>query len=226
MCICAPNTQYWNSTANECYSVDKYLALCDPVTSYSCDASALLFCLAAGEGAQCPFNATANSTSCDCANGTYWTGGSCATKKTINAACFWNCECNSDVGLQCLNMSCVCPNKYSWSTSTSPSSCVTQKTYTQSPCYNTSECDSTQGLTCYLSGSECNCPSNSSIHMCDCLTSQYYDYNLTSCQTLQLYNETCYGNYMCDSTLGLFCQMSINNATNCSCPEPIRLSKS
>ncbi len=62
--------------------------------------------------------------------------------------------------------------------------------------------------------------------MCDCLTSQYYDYNLTSCQTLQLYNETCYGKYMCDSTLGLFCQMSISNATNRSCPEPTHLSKS
>jgi hypothetical protein len=63
------------------YSVDKYLDLCDPATSYSCDASTLLFCLVAGKGAQCPFNATANSTSCDCANGTYWTGGPCVTKK-------------------------------------------------------------------------------------------------------------------------------------------------
>jgi hypothetical protein len=220
MCICAPNTQYWNATANECYSVDKYRALCDQNTSYSCDASAALFCLPAGQGAQCPFNVTANSVSCDCANGTYWNGGSCVTKKTFNSTCFWNCECDATAGLQCLNMSCVCPNKYFWSTP----SCGTQQNYTKT-CYSASECDLTQGLTCYLSGSPCNCPMNSSIDMCDCLTTQYYDYNVTSCQTLKLYNETCYGSFMCESALGLFCQTSISNATNCSCPEPIRLSK-
>ena len=66
---------------------------------------------------------------------------------------------------------------------------------------------------------------NSSINMCDCLTTQYYDYNLTSCQTRKLYNETCLDNYMCDSTLGLFCQLNVSNATDCSCPEPIRSSK-
>jgi hypothetical protein len=222
-CVCAPNTQYWNATASECYSVDKYLALCNPSTAYSCDTSASLFCLSAGQGAQCPFNVTANSTSCDCANGTYWNGGSCVTKKTINAACFWNCECNSVAGLQCLNMTCVCPKKYSWSTSLS--SCQPQMNYTNTVCTNTTQCDATQGLICYLSGSSCNCPSTSSLGMCDCLTTQYYDYNLTSCQISKLYNDTCYGNYMCDSTLGLFCQLSISNTTNCSCPEPIRLSK-
>jgi len=63
------------------YCVDKYLD--HPVTLYSCDASTLLFCLVAGEGDQCPFNATANSTSYDCANGIYWTGGSCVTKKKL-----------------------------------------------------------------------------------------------------------------------------------------------
>jgi hypothetical protein len=182
-----------------------------------------LFCLLAGQGAQCPFNATANSTSCDCANGTYWTGGSCVSKKTINAPCFWNCECNSDAGLQCLNMSCVCPTSNSWSTGSS--TCSTQKNYTQSPCFNTSECDAAQGLICYLSGLPCNCPVNSSIQMCDCPTNSYYDYDLASCQSLNLYNETCNASYMCDSALGLFCQTILSNATNCSCPEPIRLSK-
>jgi len=222
-CVCAPATQYWNVTASECYSVDKYLDLCNPLTSYSCSANASLFCLSAGVGSQCPFNVTANTTSCDCANGTYWNGGSCIAKKTINTPCFWNCECNSVAGLQCLNMSCVCAQKYSWSTVAS--SCEGQLNYTQSGCTNTSQCDTTQGLICYLSGPECNCPMNSSINMCNCLTTQYYDSNLTSCQTLQLYNETCFGNYMCDSSLGLFCQLNVSSATNCSCPEPIRASK-
>jgi hypothetical protein len=225
MCICAPNTQYWNVTADQCYSVDEYLSLCDSTTSYSCDASVLLFCLTAGLGAQCPFNATANSSSCDCANGTYWNGGSCASVKIINAPCFWNCECDTNAGLQCLNSSCTCPKFNYWSSGSV--ACLQQKNYTQSLCYNNSECDSTQGLICYLPGSQspCNCPNSSSAYMCDCLTSQYYDYTLTSCQTLELYNETCFGNYMCDSSLGLFCQMNVSNATNCSCPEPIRLSK-
>jgi hypothetical protein len=223
MCVCAPNTQYWNATASECYSVDKYQALCNLTTASSCDVSVSLLCQPAGSGSQCPFNVTANSTSCDCVNGTYWNGGSCADKKSINVPCFWNCECNSSAGLQCLNMSCVCPQKTSWVTQSSL--CEGQLNYTQSPCYNNTECDTTQGLTCYLSGSACNCPRNSSYNMCDCLPGQYYDYNLTSCQTASFYNETCTGNYMCDSTLGLFCQTTISNATNCSCPQPIRLSK-
>ncbi|CAF3771869.1 unnamed protein product [Adineta steineri] len=221
MCICSPYTQYWNDTADECYSIDKYHALCNTSTSYSCDASVSLQCLFAGDGSQCPFNATANTTSCECANGTYWNGGSCVTKKSINIACYWSCECNTDAGLQCLNLTCVCPSKQYWSTQTS--SCEAQKNYTETSCSNTTQCDSTQGLTCYLSGSACNCPITSSVNMCDCLSTQYYDYNLTSCQTLQLYNDTCYGNYMCDSTVGLFCQLNTNSAANCSCPEPIRL---
>jgi hypothetical protein len=223
MCTCSPDNQYWNGTGYQCFPIDTYLAACDLSTYYSCDATALLFCLAAGTGAQCPFNATAASYTCECANGTYWSGGSCVTAKTINAACFWSCECNAAVGLQCLNMSCVCPKKFYWSTSLS--SCEPQKNYTQTTCANTSQCDTTQGLTCYLSGSSCNCPINSTIGMCDCLDTQYYDYNLTSCQTLQLYNETCYYSYMCDSSLGLFCQTTLNSALNCSCPEPIRSSK-
>lgn len=162
----------------------------------------------------------ANTTSCDCTNGTYWNGGSCVSTKTINAPCFWNCECNSAAGLQCLNNSCVCPQKTHWSVSL----CETQMNYTQT-CSNNSDCNAVEGLTCYLSGPQCNCPMNSSSNMCDCLTTQYYDYNLTSCQAARLYNETCYANYMCDSTLGLFCQTTLSSATNCSCPEPIRLSK-
>ncbi|UJR26526.1 hypothetical protein I4U23_007849 [Adineta vaga] len=223
MCICGPNTQYWNSTANSCFPVDEYLSLCDLTTSYSCDQSAGLYCLTPGQGSQCPFNATSSSTSCDCTNGTYWNGGSCVSKKLINTACFWNCECDSDRGLSCLNMTCLCPTKYYWSTLTNPPACVPQKNYTDTTCFNTSECDTTQGLTCYLSGTSCNCPQPSVIKMCDCLTTQYYDSNLTSCQTLQLYNETCYGSYMCDNTVGLFCQTNVSSATNCSCPEPIRL---
>lgn len=202
--------------------MDKYRALCDPLTSYSCDASASLFCLSAGIGSQCPFNVTPSTTSCDCVNETYWNGGSCVSKKTINSPCFWNCECNLLAGLQCLNMSCVCPKKTFWSTTTS--TCENQRNYTQS-CSNTSECDTTQYLTCYISGSACNCPQNSTAGMCDCLTTQYYDYNLTSCQTTRLYNETCYADYMCDSTVGLFCQLTVSSTNNCSCPEPVRLSK-
>jgi hypothetical protein len=122
-------------------------------------------------------------------------------------------------------MSCVCPQKFSWSSAALPPSCEGQLNYTQTGCTNTSQCDTTQGLVCYLSGQQCNCPITSSINMCDCLTTQYYDYNLTSCQTLQLYNETCIGDYMCDSALGLFCQTSVSSATNCSCPEPVRASE-
>lgn len=117
-------------------------------------------------------------------------------------------------------MSCVCPKKTSWSMG----SCSPQKNYSQ-PCSNNTDCDTTQGLTCYLSGSPCNCPTNSTIGTCDCLESQYYDYNMTSCQAAGLYNETCTDNYMCDSTLGLFCQVTPTAATNCSCPEPVRASK-
>ena len=202
--------------------MDKYRELCDPSTSYSCDESAGLFCLSDGLGSQCPFNVTPSATSCDCANGTYWTGGSCATKKSINKPCFWNCECDLMAGLQCLNMSCVCPKKSFWSTTTL--SCEDQKNYTDT-CSNTSDCDTTQGLTCYLSGATCNCPQISTLNTCDCSLTQYYDYNLTSCQSSRLYNDTCYADYMCDSSVGLFCQTTINSALNCSCPEPIRISK-
>lgn len=223
-CICSPKTQYWNSTANECYSVDKYGELCDPSTSYSCDASVQLYCLQDGQGTQCPFSMPVNATSCDCANGTYWNGGSCVSKKSYDSSCFWPCECNNDVGLQCLNMSCLCPSKFYWSTSTSM--CEPQKNYTEGPCTNTTHCDTTQGLVCYSSGmTACNCPASSTLNTCDCLPTQFYDYNLTSCQKLHLYNESCLDNYMCDSTVGLFCQMTLSSSTNCSCPEPIRLSK-
>lgn len=220
-CTCSPNTQYWNLTGNACYSVDKYRALCDPLTSYSCDASASLSCLSAGLGSQCPFNVTPNATSCDCANGTYWNGGSCVSKKTIDASCFWDCECNLDAGLQCLNMSCVCPKKTFWSTA---SLCENQRNYTNA-CTNTSQCDTTQGLMCNLAGSICNCPQNSVSNMCDCLPTQYYDYNLTSCQYLHLYNDNCTANYMCDTSVGLLCQLTNSSTANCSCPEPIRSGK-
>ncbi len=222
-CTCSPGSQYWNYTANECYSVDQYRALCNLTTSYSCNANASLYCLSAGEGSQCPYNVTAGTTSCDCANGTYWNGGSCVTKKISNASCFWNCECNTAAGLQCLNTSCTCPQKTHWSSLLS--SCVSQLNYTQ-PCSTTADCDASQGLICYTSGgTQCNCPVTSTLNTCDCVTSQFYDYNRTSCQSALLYNETCYSNYMCDSTLGLFCQTTISSAANCSCPEPIRLSK-
>jgi hypothetical protein len=182
-----------------------------------------LFCLPAGDGAQCPFNVTPSTTSCDCANGTYWNGGSCVAKKLIDIPCFWDCECNTDAGLSCLNMSCVCPTKYTWSTISSL--CITQLNYTESGCTNSSQCDTAQDLICYLSGSPCNCPMNSSLNMCDCSPPQYYDYTLSSCQPPNSYNETCEGDYMCDSSLGLFCQLNVSSDTNCSCPEPARESK-
>lgn len=221
-CICSPNTQYWNSTANQCYAVDEYRALCNQSTSYSCDASVSLYCLRDGQGSQCPFNVTVNAASCDCANGTYWNGGSCVAKKSYNVPCFWNCECNSNLSLQCLNMTCVCPSKFHWSTSTS--SCAPQLNYTQGPCSNSSDCDTSQGLTCSLPGmTPCNCPMPSVNNTCDCLPTQFYDSNLTSCQALHLYNDTCDGNYMCDWTVGLFCQLNLTSTMNCSCPEPARL---
>ncbi|CAF1544843.1 unnamed protein product [Adineta ricciae] len=220
-CICEENTYYWNGTASECFPIDKYMAACDVATAYSCDTSVGLSCVAAGQGSQCPFNATA-SWSCDCANLTYWNGGSCVSKKLVDTSCFWNCECDSDRGLSCLNMTCLCPKYYYWSTVENPPACVLQKNYSETQCFNTTQCDSTQGLTCYLSGTACNCPTTSVINMCDCLPTQYYDYSRLSCQNLLLYNDSCTANYMCNSNVGLFCQTSVNNANNCSCPETSR----
>ena len=222
-CVCSPNTQYWNYTAQQCFIVDKYQSICNISTSYSCDTSIGLVCQAAGRGTQCPFNATVGAETCDCLNGTYWNGGSCVQEKTINDACFWDCECHRTVGLRCFNMSCVCPAKYYWSSMTSQ--CLPQLNYTQTGCTNTTECDLTQGLTCFLSGTPCNCPNNSTVGMCDCSTTHYYDGNSSTCQTLHLYNDTCYGDYMCDRTLGLFCQVNVTSALNCSCPEPVRQCK-
>lgn len=221
-CICQPDTQYWNGTSSSCFEIDTYRAACNPATKESCRTSVSLQCLPAGTGSQCPLNATAASYTCDCVNGTYWNGGSCVSKKTSNSSCFWNCECDSSVGLRCLNSSCVCPQTQYWL----GGSCGKQLNYTQMTCTNNSQCDETQGLICYRSGSACNCPQNSSIGMCDCSSGQFYDTNMTSCQSLRIYNETCYGNYMCDSSVGLFCQTNLLNATNCSCPEPVRPSKS
>ena len=124
---------------------------------------------------------------------------SCIHQKLNNEICSLDHECRQDLGLSCKSNVCACsaPN-YSWS----PTSLKCKLTYAKSICIEDFDCNESENLICRLLD-ECNCPTPSSISMCDCVrnqTNEHY-WNGSKCIEAHTIQSKCSENYHCRTEL-------------------------
>jgi hypothetical protein len=92
-----------------------------------CDYTKSLFCsFLTGTGTNCP--TTFGPKTCDCPLSMYWTGSTCANRKTNGVACTEDCQCIQNIGLTCENIDgvqkCSCSSSTSYWTGTSCSKLI------------------------------------------------------------------------------------------------------
>ena len=144
----------------------------------------------------------------------------CTSQNSHNQACIVDFNCRVDKGLECRNNLCECVNATpTWISNAGWVKCIKLKNYTET-CTSSIECDGSVGLVCN-SGSNnnlCNCPSTSSVGMCDCVrrSSNETYWNGTKCIAAAPYGQSCIANtnYTCQTiTEKTMC----NSSGICSC---------
>jgi hypothetical protein len=114
------------------------------------------------------------------------------TSVTYSQACSKTSVCNTTFGLICGSQSeCVCPNTQYWYQNL----CVNQPTYTQQ-CNQTTECRTDLGLICAEIQGQCNCPTTTIVHTCDCPSTWYWTGSACT-PRLSYSGKDAYGNLIC-----------------------------
>ena len=144
----------------------------------------------------------------------------CTSQNSHNQPCIVDFNCRVDKGLECSNSTCQCINVTpTWISNTGWVKCIKLKNYTET-CTSSIECDGSVGLVCN-SGSNnnlCNCPSTSSVGMCDCVrrSSNETYWNGTKCIPAAAFGQSCITNtnYTCQTTTE---KTMCNSSGICSC---------
>ena len=97
-----------------------------------------------------------------------------------------------------------------------------QRTYSVA-CQYSFQCNQTVNLTCPTVSTGCNCPTSSTVGICDCQLGTFWDGQ--RCVDVHVFNGTCPGQYACKANLVCYLghcicpgNMVWNSPTNCTCP--------
>ena len=98
--------------------------------------------------------------------------GECDTNTEVFSSCKKPAECNTNLGLDCIDSICQCNEKLQfWN----GERCVDYYTYNKEPCTRDFECK--DKLICLNTKTSCNCPTNVTVGKCDCprsFSNEYY----------------------------------------------------
>jgi hypothetical protein len=143
-----------------------------------------------------------------------WTSSYYYTKNTgFNTGCSATYKCNDWAELICINNVCSCYDKYYYHNGTK---CNYGKRLGEK-CSTNSECVPTSA------GMQCSSPfTGSTINVCRCTTSQYFDYTTEKCESIKYYSDICRDSSECysTSTYSMYCGMQSGSGfSRCLCPD-------
>lgn len=196
MCSC-PTGQYYNEGFKKCVSRLTEFELCDNDT----------MCL---EAMTCHLS----NKKCSCLDDEYFSNATaeCKAKKSINSVCDNDKQCLNRLGLSCLGNQCLCSSgTHTWDWYTNEC----RLTYSTLACGTNDDCNTWENLVCSDSNERCNCPSNVTTKICDCIdyTDKYW--NGSACGDAKTYGLSCNLKYECKFfTQKLNCRDNI-----CQCEE-------
>lgn len=146
-----------------------------------------------------------NYLNCYCYNGYYWntiTGACVIQGTTVGTTCvgtYSNYGCNYNSSLVCSASTCQCATNFFYHTGVS--ACTVKRGY-QGWCQDTTWCNTTALVQCFLSITSttvpaCNCPQTSLLNTCDCPKGFWWDGQI--CVATKGLNSPCPGQYACTS---------------------------
>lgn len=160
------------------------------------------------------------SGTCQCSNSTthYFDYGSltCIPKTLNDTLCSRTKTCRSDLGLSCQNGLCQCSSPLFWHSG----QCSNPLNYSQLGCTSDLHCQSSLSLICYgyPTTSACNCPTLSTVGMCDCPIDKYWDGS--QCVSKLNMNQICNSSVMYECAEGLICDSCSSTCINTSICDP------
>lgn len=186
LCECINGSYYYDITTGQCVALKTYGTACT-------------------EHEQCATGLYCISSICQCKTTQYYTGSTCVTSATYNAACnsVSGPFCDTTAGLSC-NITasvCACPTNYYWN-----GTVCSQRNYLYDSCTSSTQCP-TNG--------QC-----SASNICLCTATTYYNSTLNSCITYSTYGQTCIANIFvtseCSSTQSLVCSSTTSGLCQCN----------
>jgi hypothetical protein len=142
-----------------------------------------------------------SNNACNCPSNYYFNESilSCVPKTQNNTVCFTDWTCRTDLGLSCQAGLCQCSLLQFWY----QNKCSDPLNYSNAGCTSDSHCLSSLGLICngYSANNPCNCPSASTVGMCDCPFQNGNEMYWNGTQCVQRLDE----NEICDQQLSYQC---------------------
>lgn len=195
--LCNLTYMYFDSTSLRCET--------KKIESESCTSSI-----------QCLGDMICSGGTCQCSNAVThyfeYKNLSCSSKTLNYTSCYENRTCRSDLGLSCQNDFCQCSVDLFWNSK----NCSTPLTYANSKCIADTHCQTSLGLICngYPTSVTCNCPTTSSVGMCDCPLNTYW--NGSQCVPRFIEYENCSYSYQCVTGLSCdSCSLTCINSSAC-----------